>query len=181
MSIEKPAASQPKERRRGPSLASVAVLVIAVAATAAAMYYWPTIDGMRALRPWAKGSLQRQLDGLVTGLREGDAEAVRACLDLEEIKTFEENGKLTSIQAKAFDPRPGPVLPAGDYIPTCPVAEGEYVYEPGASPPRVIATLPAPHERKLVLVLYPRESGDWVIRNMLLPHRTAQRGREYAL
>jgi hypothetical protein len=181
MNTEPSAAGRRTERRRGFSLASVAVLVVALGATLAVMYYWPQIDGMRTLRPWAKGSLRKHLDTLVAGLREGDAEAVRGCLDPKEIRLVESDGKLTSVQVKAFDPRPGPVLPREDYIPTSPVSEAEYVFEPAASPPRVIVTLPAPKEKKLVLVVHPRTGGGWVISNMLLPEKTAQRGREYAL
>lgn len=170
-----------RPRRRGPSLGAVAILVVGVLVVVGAMYYAPEITGVAKLRPWAKGSLVKHVESFVAGLQASDLTAVGVCVDPHVFLLHEDQeGRLTHLQPKAFDPRPGPVIPVGDLVPEEPVSQAEYEFEPAATVPRVVVTYPAPSNRKVVLVVQPTEHG-WVIRDLMLVGREDQRGREYAV
>lgn len=166
---------------RGPSLGFAVVLVVGIGGVLAAMYYWPEVSGALKLQPWARGAVVAHLESFAAGLEAGDAAVVGACIDQRGMLLHQgEDGRLTAVQPKAFDPRPGPVIPIQDLLPEGSLSDAEFDYEPGAAVPRLVVTYSTPGDRKLVLVMHPEDSG-WIISDMILVGWSEQRGREYAV
>lgn len=166
-------------RRGAPLRVAVAVIVLLVALSAVA-YYWPTLSGVRRVNPTARGKVLTHVGRLTTALEARDIGLAAACLDTHETKLHESAGKLTGVQPRAFDPRPGPVLSPDKLVPTEPLDQASVEFEPGAAPPRVLVTCDVPDNKKVVFVVYPA-AGGWVVHDLIHLDRSAQRGREWAL
>lgn len=161
--------------RRGPSVAFVVVLVLAVVVITLVLKYYPEIGAVWALKPWTHRPVDSTVDKFVAALQARDVQATEALLDTEAMGVIEEGGRLQAIQAGKGGRNPGPPTPPEKLVPAEPVANGRHYYKYLPERPRAAVDVAGPDNTRLIFILRSK-SGRWLVEDASYLPGDAKRG-----